>query len=286
MNGAQSDNFSDSELQVSYWYVTHATLLRRLGSGALLVVTILLWVYVAVAGYYWLVAVADEQRHVQALLAGDAAVADQIRATSPRPIQFSTGRVVPSSGGRSDIIVPATNPNSTWVATFRYGLSDGATYQGYLLPGESAPLLVLGAESPGQVELSDVQWQRVSADLARQVQERHVQFQIKDQVVVPALAGGDATRVVFSLTNNSAYSYWHTDVTVVLYAGGSLVAVNQIMLDQLRSGEERLVEINFPGVVSVVTDAEVTVRVNPFDAGNIMPPTGGTIPSDRTLEED
>ena len=58
-----------------------------------------------------------------------------------------------------------------------------------------------------------------------------------------------------------------------LYSGGNIVSADYLVLEQLKSGEKRLVAFNWSGKLPRLSKIEIIPEVNVFDESNIMPQT-------------
>ena len=89
-------------------------------------------------------------------------------------------------------------------------------------------------------------------------------------------------RSVFSLSNDTAFSYYDVGLFVLLKRGSAIVGVNKTTLSTLNSGEETDVTVNWFGTLPSVSQVEVIPELNIFDLGVYKPLMGETTRDTRT----
>ena len=75
----------------------------------------------------------------------------------------------------------------------------------------------------------------------------------------------------FDIQNNSPYSYWTIDVQVKIYNGGVPAGINHILVNQLKSGETRSMNLLWNNSLPTGASYEILPVVNFLDNQNIMP---------------
>lgn len=269
-----SHQFSDKELKFSYWYITNKLILRRYLIIFLSLLSLSLWGFVVYSLVFYVIDLPTEQYLLGRLMTTPAASQAALEALKPLPLQIGELEAIGGENNRYDFISSLANPNKNWLATFNYRFvdseSDPQPKRGFILPLEQKYLFDLGHEnSDGRLEISDLSWQKVfNAEYAKDDKYR---FTISDEQFIAGQQAGDPNRLVFKLSNDSAYGYWGVGVQAYLYSGGNLASINYITLSQVRAGEQRTVEIDWNYKLPRIDSFEIIPELNVFDQDNVMP---------------
>ncbi|PSO44973.1 MAG: hypothetical protein BRC22_01675, partial [Parcubacteria group bacterium QH_9_35_7] len=147
-----------------------------------------------------------------------------------------------------------------------------------LLPGRENTRAIFGVENDNITQgaefiIDDMEWKKVNPHNIPQVQNymrARLNFPVNN---FSFFTGDDDTppNVNFSVTNNTAYSYWDGRFLVEFYDGNSLVAVKDINLEKFRTGEERQVNLTFLENINI-TRMELNPKINAFTQEAYMEP--------------
>jgi len=272
----QTQNFTDQELKFSYWYITHKLLLRRIFIIFLIATGFLIWFFVIWQLAFWGAYFQLEQYQIKKLIFNDNPGLTAIDSARPRPLQISDPLALAGENDRRDYLAEVTNGNDSWLAVFDYTFDSGGSQtrskQGFILPTEKKFLVSLGAEgNVSTLKISNVSWQRLVK--AQAVYEDRYRFKIENDKFLASQQAGEPSQLVFDITNSSPFSYWQVGVQMFLYSGGNIVSADYLVLEQLKSGEKRLVAFNWSGKLPRLSKIEIIPEVNVFDESNIMPQT-------------
>jgi len=265
---------TDKQLRFSYWYVSHKLKLRRYLIIFLIVLSCALWLYAGWLGVFYIIGIPAEQTMINRLVTTGAYIQPQIEALKPSPLQIGEVKVLGGENSRYDFISQIRNPNAQWLATFDYQFADSqnqaAIKHGFIPPGEEKYLLDLGHdEAQGKLVISNLQWQKFSN--SDYVKNDKYRFTISDDRFIAGAQAGEPNRLVFNISNDSAYNYWQVGIQAFLYSGGNESAVNYIAITQLKAGEKRPVEIDWNYQLPHIDSYEIIPELNIFDNSNIMP---------------
>ncbi|MEK7072132.1 MAG: hypothetical protein AAB969_01025 [Patescibacteria group bacterium] len=276
MPNDQNYNFTDKELKFSYWYVTHKLLLRKLlivllGLACFLVWFYLIWQLVFLSVYYGI-----ENYQIKKLVFGDNLALSTINQLQPLSLQISDPVSLIGEGGRNDYFAEISNNNSNWLAIFDYTFSGNndksIIHQGFALPLEKKYLMSLGLEgSVSELNISNIKWQRIYNP--KEIYEERYRFKIENDNLISSSKTGVPSILAFDITNESAFNYWQVGIEAFLYSGGNVASVNYIILEQLKAGEKRHVQINWSNKLPRISNIEIIPEINVFDEKNIMPQT-------------
>lgn len=275
------ENLTEKQLKFGYWFITHKFLLKRLAAVLLILLSASLYVFsLYYAIDYFFVRGVGERQALEELAQGvDYAKLHQAR--SPQELKFGSPLVFGGARDRYDLVVRVENRNKNFWASFNYKFR-GAGFEslsapGFLLPEDDKYLMQLAVPASSRprslrVEISNIRWQRISAheisDPLSFTRDR-VNFEIKDIKYEPAVAREKViiSRAAFTVTNNTAFSFWRVDFPVLLMRGATPQAVNIVTAEQFRSGETRTLEVSWFESIPPVERVEVKPSVNIFDEG-------------------
>lgn len=298
---------SNRQLSWGLWFVAHRESLKRLGYGALIAVSVVSWGY-TLWGLtdHFLLRGLDLKRAIQRDLATRqnprAAI---IQRQRPKQLEIAEVLLIPNGGASSDASAGASfdvaarvmNPNPRWLATVEYQLevpgAPAEPMRTVLLPGRDSWMVRLNAESKANpstaaLSFSRIDWQRLShldvADPKRFIDER-LNIEITQSAFVPpreltfgsgapSAAGPTPTvnvsRATFTVVNRSAYGLKDLEFAVMLRRSGGIVAVNRIVLNDVRSGESRAAAATWFHPLGLVQSVEVIPYVNAFDPKSFL----------------
>lgn len=285
------------QYRLSKWWVEHRDGLRRLG---IILFACVDAVFVLVAGWAfadaYLVSYADERRAVLELAAyGQADLHAYTTANAARDLEASGVTAVPSAEGAFDLYASVSNPNADWWAEFSYAFSSTAgeteSARGFVLPDSEKPVVaysVASAVSPRSAKLtvSDVVWHRVdhhvTGDYATWIADR-LNFVVENaKFETIDLNGESQSRVVFSVQNDSAFSFYEPTFVIRLWRGSTLVGVTGTALGSIDAGASEDMVVNWFGAKPAANNVDVVVEVNPFDIGAYKPLQGEATEDTRT----
>ena len=284
--------------RLSFWWVEHRARLKRLGYLFFILIDacMLLFVFWNFLDAFALSSANEERTIAQMVAYGQSDLHAYTRANEAsdliegRPQVFSTGN------GRYDVYMTLQNPNRDWWAEFTYSFStnDGQTesQKGFILPEQEKPLAVLGIESGTSLlspsfSFETILWHRIDhhviADYQTWAEDRLALTDADPQFSQETPVDGKTYgRTIFSLTNETAFSYYDVGLFVLLKRGSSVVGINRTSLSVLESGAKVDVTLNWFGTLPSVTQVEVIPELNVFDLDIYKPLSGETTRDTRT----
>lgn len=292
---------AEKEYQKQYrlasWWIERRDALKRLALVLFACVdgVILLFVAWTFVDTY-AVSYDDETRAVLELAAyGQSDLRAYSSATAAKDLDAGPATAVPSVDGAYDYHAVLANPNADWWAEFTYAFASSAgetdSAEGFILPGEEKPVVAYAVDAPSaprsvSLKISDVVWHRVdhhvTGDYGQWIED-HVGFDVQGATFGRVELNDDTiARVSFSVTNDTAYSYYEPVMVAVLTRGSTVVGVTGTTLSSLDAGESRDVDINWFGSVPNANKVDVYVSINPFDISAYKPLEGETTEDTRT----
>jgi len=264
--------FTTSQFKRSLWYVTHKVLLYKLTVGILIATSIGLWVFSLINWGDYVVNGIKSDINLYTNLVGFPNYSGIHEHYSPAPIKIAGVNAYVGSLKTSDLVAEVSNVNKNFIVHFDYYFVAGGqktpTQKGFLLAGESKPLVYFGFKDGGvgsvDLVVENLSWKRLTAHIVSDPiawQNNRLNFVIKDFSFVPSSpqASGEITANVikFNLINNSSYGYRDGVFVAGLMQNGGLVGVMPLILTDLKSLESRAIDLrNFSDGLNI-TDVQV-----------------------------
>jgi len=272
---APTHNLTDKQLKWSYWYISNKLKIRRYVTLSLLALALLFWLLFSWQSADFIINYNRDQYLINSLLFTGSPYADILAQAQPQDLILSETETFLEDNGRYDFLASIKNPNGSWLLTFDYRFSDderaGTLKHGFVMPGEEKYLMDLGYEqSASKLEIINQRWQRVKG--VESIINTRLRFEVADEKLLAGTTAGEPNRVIFKMSNNSAFGFWNVGAQVLLYSAGNLVSINYIDIKQFRAGEDRQVEVDWNYRLPAIDSIQVVPEVNVFDESNIMKP--------------
>jgi hypothetical protein len=274
MENDQVNNFTNRELNLSYWYVTHRIILRQAFVTVMSLVCFLFFAFLAWQLAFFGIEYGNESFQLRKIIFADNLALPAIESNKPASLQISDPVLLQGENGRNDYFAQVANGNAGWLATFDYRFDDGSGdiryRKGFALPQSQKFLMDLGVENRvNNLDIVDVKWQRLEQP-DRNYDERY-RFTIANEDFIAGAQPGDLNRLIFDITNHSAYGYWEVGIQSFLHSVDGIASINYLSIDQLEAGETRHVELSWSNRLPRINNLEIIPEINVFDDTNIMP---------------
>ncbi|MFH1661864.1 MAG: hypothetical protein ABIA02_02100 [Candidatus Falkowbacteria bacterium] len=271
------------KLNFGLWYVEHKKLFRKIIIGILIAISVVSWSYTLYGfAYYLIKGMNEDELLARDLLRTGNIDHNYILSIAPKDLQYHPIDVLKADKGKYDLVVRIQNPNDRWRAQFDYYFLAGEEIIGksrsFILPNEEKYLTALSQTlktRPSEVYLviNNIGWSRINRhDIPdwEQFNNNRLNIEINNKEFIPAgknkLSGIiNLNEVSFVASNKTAYNYWEVDFTILLYSGLNIVGVNKYTLSEFMSGEDRNVQMRWPGSVGNVTDIDVIPEIDIMD---------------------
>lgn len=276
---------TEEQLNRGYWWVTHKVQARKVFTAAFGVAAFSLLGY-AIFGYAdWFFGSGVPERAQMAQMPQPWINYAFFRdAEAPRPLKAESPIVLPAGEKKYDIVAKAVNPNPQWWVEFEYSFGEKIpARKGYLLPGDTRYLSLLGYQSDtrpavGELKMENLVWHRVNLhatrpDFATWANSR-LNFHVTDAQFAPPSPSDPVPvwRASFTVANDTGFGYFNVGFFVTLLSGSRVVGVNQVVITDLRPGDQREVDASWFTDIPTVTKVEVRPAVNIFDDRIYIPP--------------
>jgi len=277
--------FSNRQLKLANWYISHKLLLKKIGLGLLIT-----WCVVTVSysfgywGYYFSTGYWQDQ-DMLAHQTIELENYDNLKYLyAPKDLMVKNVSVYQTvSEELFDLTAAVYNPNERWLVgveyKFQYNGGETPLTRTILLPGDNRPIVYLGLASgvrPSGVKLviEKTIWRSLDAHVIKDVENymtERLAFEIGnfDFTRASRVTGVPSHMIEFDILNASAYNYWEPAFYVELYDQGR-VGILYVTLDKFKSGETRHIDVrSFIGNL-YVENIKVYPLVNIFDQDEFM----------------
>lgn len=256
------------KVRLSYWVLTHWSLLRRA------VVIILILISAALFSWsIWKFIPTLRDPHLIDRVAMEVAAIKPWLPAKPEPLIVSEVTVLTNERG-STLVATITNNNEKKIALnihYVFELGDGlATPQGstWLLPGQTRYVAasVEGAASGADLKITSLNWQRISNEYPNQ----ELNIKVTEAVFEPPQEGLPP-RLAFMATNNEPVSFRQVYFTVVIKNyQGQITAAGVTAMNNLLAGQQRAGTVSWYSTTSGGGQIIVEPLTDPFSASNVF----------------
>jgi len=280
-----SNQVSDLNLKISYWYVTHKSQLKKLLVIFLILLNVALFGYSIFRATMILFVQERDYRQLIASLPVDLIDNEYFhQKNKPASLQLLGFSAIRGVENTYDFVAGIGNPNKKWMAQLVVAqLVSGSEVieqkELFLYPQEEKYVVFFKQKDidPGSavIKISEVHWRRVLDFPA--LAEPKLNFEISEVNFQPATKLGltgnlPISNLSFKIQNKTAYSYWQVGLVMVLLTSqGTVGGANYFVLDRFLSGETRTVEMRWYEPLPPITDVKIIPEVDIFNAAAYMP---------------
>lgn len=274
-------DLTPQQLRFAQWYVARKKSLRTILLVFLIVINISLW---SLALYQFIFYITATEAHEIMLKELTKERIDYIamhKRFAPFDIVINSYSVVYNEKAGYDLIAHLENPNQNWRVTkltyyFVWDKGQIEEKTTFLLPNSSKLLFTFErdlTQAPENLELvfSNIAWKRIRKD--RKQLEILSKINIHDvelKYVVPEKEFIALPKILWTVDNQSVYSFWQINFVVILYKRGKISGINEFPVKELMAGDEREVEFRWLNLPSS-DEIEIRPEINIFDSSIFMP---------------
>lgn len=278
--------FESKTFKQSMWFVQNRVLLYKIGMYTLVGVAAGLWLFSLVAwGNYLIFGISADTRLYQQLATFSDYTNIHPRYTA-LPLQIVGANVFQGGVNKYDLVAEINNPNPNFTVKFSYHFEvDGAvlpTQQGFLLAGESRPIVQFGYEAQGYPSapgfvLEEARFTRVDPHTVKDTQAyqtERLSFEVSgyDFISGTGLDAPDANALRFNLKNASPYGYKEANFVVAALDSGTMLGVLPLQVSNFKSMETRPIDLRSYVSNLNANEAQVFPMVDIYDATVYMEP--------------
>lgn len=268
------DGITVKKLDWGLFYIEQRGNLISIRNGFLLFAAIMIWgVYFFIFGGYMIKGAAADKNLMHSIVAQDISSYDYLLNRSAKDLQIGKAQFI-KLNDKYDFFMDIKNPNKDFWCEFEYFFTNDnleiERKTAYILPNESKYLLSLDHEFTERVgvikfNLENIKWRRVNPrkyGVWDDFYKKRMNIKITNEKFTASKASPDSKKVplndlVFTIDNNTAYNYRDMDFIIFLYSGSKIVGVNKYIIGSFISGEERNINMTWPGNLQNVSSVKI-----------------------------
>ena len=262
-----ADEIPMQKLNIGLWWLKNKNNLRRGLILFLTIISFLSWGYTFYNfGYYLFKGMEDDQKMLRELVETKTISNVDLINRGAKKLIISAPTIIPANN-KYDIYVVITNPNKNYWATFSYCFINGFNRiecnESFIFPNDRKNISALAKESEHNFTntkfiINDTTWKRISNKQIPNWEEykaKRINFKIDNLKFSPAKTSGLSEKINlstldFQITNETAYSYWETPLTILLLKGNKIIGINKYILKKFNSNDQKEVRITWPTNIS------------------------------------
>jgi hypothetical protein len=282
------EGLSLDKLEAGLWLAKNRGVLRNILIGALVALIIASWGFSLYGfGSYLLVGMINDSRMMTDLVKSQILDQAQLKQRKARDLIISTVSILPA-GGKYDLCVSARNPNEQHRGIFSYcftvGNGEQSCGQNFILPGETKYVMALaqtfsGAPANASFSIAAMNWNRVDNHLIpnwNQYRDQRLNISVRNPLFKPDESSAaeklPLNTLSFTAVNHTSFSYWEAPFQIILFSGNRIVGINQYVIKDFVSFDERTEQISWPGIIRAVSKIIITPEINIMDQGVYQQP--------------
>ncbi len=254
----QSENpveLTDSDLQKSYWFLTHRDPLKRKMTYVLGFFSCAIFLLGLGGGVSILISDLLTAKNMKISLLEGRVVHSQAELV-PHLSILDTG-LLSNLDGTTDFYASVQNPTADWYVKTDVVFQLNTTLQKkvslILFPGDTRYALLLGQKYTGASTLfssflQNTTWKKMTPHEKKLLFERR-KFNVDNIKFSPY----DSSRVdsplfaqlQFDFTNESVYGFWEVPIPIVVFLDSKVVGVNAVIVPRVGSREKRIIDIRW-----------------------------------------
>ncbi len=269
------DGASMAKLELGLWYVENRLKIIDLAYFSIFLLAIFSWSYFFYEfGSYLIKGIPANQMIVKEVLAKNLPNYSYYLERSAVDLRLHPAKIILGTANKRDILAQVQNPNDDYWARFTYYFLNNnekiGERKGFILPGETKQLLVLGQDistSFGGIKLAikDIEWGRINPHefgVWEKFKEDHLDFKFSNIVFSPS-TGSLLTEktplniLSFHVENNTSFNYWNVPLIISLYNYKDLVSVISYQLNDFESNSSFDTSFTLPGNFRKITNIEI-----------------------------
>lgn len=272
--------YSDKQLKISIWWVTHRYQLKKWWVIVLAVADLIVFLYilfsVVVLLYTWNSFAAIPSEISKSYV--NFSAYQQLNA--PQNIQVISTQLVPVPGQTQTyhLVAELKNPNEKWFANYLtyHFVVDGVdldSEQTFLLPQEERYVFKYSVKSSAQKPTAQLVvekpgWRRVEFPQEKPALDFEISNAKVDYLPILGERGtytSFSTRATADIKNNSIYNFRQVNFKVVLFRGETPVAISEVRFDRFTALTSKQLGISWPDEYRSITNVEIIPEVNAYD---------------------
>lgn len=278
---------SAKKLNIGLWIVSHRRQFILLVTGFLVTISAIFYGYSLYNYIDYLFFSGKAERLAVEQMATVSPVDEEQRIKNAAKKLEEFAPQVFLNNAKYDFLAQVKNSNTNFFADINYCFTDGANELAcgstFILPDETKYVAVFSADLKYRpvdvgIVIKSVNWQRL--DLHKYTDWKnfavsHLNFVVENAAFKTSDVSGLSEKIgldilEFDIINKTAYNYWEVPVNIILFSGGTPVAINHYVLNEFISGTKKSVRISWPDSVPKPDQISVIPNLNIADESIFM----------------
>lgn len=197
-------------------------------------------------------------------------------------VQISDVSLLLQQNNQADIVAKVTNGNPRAVLNLEYYFNVSGEQIGvgndFVLPGDTKYIMALNQkltsiQSGAELVITETRYTALPRGVYPIWQEyrgERLNLIVENATFVPGQDSGLSEKISlgelrFTITNQGGYSYRQLPLAIVLRQGQRIVSASRYFIDNFRSGEQKTVNLSWPGSWVGINQIEIIPDVNILD---------------------
>ncbi len=230
------------------------------------------FVIYALYGYIYYFTIGKEQDKIMSEGGAVIDISDYRLQNRPSDLRIGTAKSLASDNG-TDLTVKIANVNDKQYAAFEFCFISGeqeACGGDFILPQEEKEVVLLNSSMPAggsvQFEITKIYWQKLRAgEIPDWNFFKNQRLNLSFDDVRFSTYSNDVAYLEFTITNNSAYSYFAIPLNIIVRRTDGIVALNRYVVQDLNSRTSREVRLLWPEGAAARGQVEIVPILNILD---------------------
>lgn len=197
-------------------------------------------------------------------------------------VQISDVSLLLQQNNQADIVAKVTNANPRSVLNLEYYFNVSGEQIGagndFVLPGETKYVMALNQkltsiQSGAELVITQTRYTSLPRGVYpiwQQYRGDRLNLLVENATFIPGQDSGLSEKISvgelrFTITNQAGYSYKQLPLAIVLRQGQRIVSVSRYFIDNFRSGEQKKINLSWPGSWVGINQIEILPDVNILD---------------------
>jgi len=278
-----TENLTTKQLRFARWYLEHKQRLKSVLIIFLIILDVVIWGWTIYQTVIYFSLTKSHEEMLKELTTERIDYLAMHKHFQPLDLEISDVKILSQDKNQYDFIVEIRNPDGKWMITsieYNFILDDenSEVQKTFILPNQTKYLFRLGqklASRPQNIQfvIKSIQRRRVRPEqrATLEIISKLIIKDIKFAYTVPEEKMIAMPQLSFTIENQSVYGFWEAPLIIAMYQQNQLTSLNTLVIKNLKAGETRLIEFNWPSSLPAEANISIQPDINVFDQTAFMP---------------
>jgi hypothetical protein len=278
--GKESQNFTEKELEIVYFFIKRRKLLKKIFIGLLILLNLVIYSFSTYHFIQYLKQSKEYEKMIEEIAYPFTHYPLIRESNSPFFPQILLVKAIPVEPLKYNLICLVKNENRSWFASsfnyhFNFSNFKTETFKSFLLPDEEKVLVIFNEkinQFPGDLscQIENISWKRIKPN-NYQLLDIPKNFLIQEIKHNPATKENERDITTFKITNATVYNFWEVNLLIVAYLKDEIIGVERFPIEKFMSNETREIKIIWSNRVPFFSEIKVYPELNVFDESIFLP---------------